>query len=117
MHKVRNPAHPRDRTISKDRAFDDCIILSKDAFDPDAVFLDDIVDDEVLPYLSLAVDGLTTPADGKKGKLDLLPEDLAANEAASPDTTMPVATLDSEQLEVYGWESSLWRKIKRYVGF
>ncbi len=117
MHKVRNPAHPRDGTISKDRAFDDCIILSKDAFDPDAVFLDDIVDDEVLPYLSLAVDGLTTSADGKKGKLDLRPEDLAANEAISGDTTMPVATLNPEQLEVYGWESSLWRKIKRYIGF
>jgi hypothetical protein len=31
------------------------MILSKDAFDPDAVFLDDIVDDDVLPYLSLEV--------------------------------------------------------------
>ncbi len=91
--------------------------MSKDAFDPDAVFLDDIVDDEVLPYLSLAVDGLTTSADGKKGMLDLRPEDLAANETMSPDTTMPVVSLDPEQLEVYGWESSLWRKIKRYVGF
>jgi hypothetical protein len=116
MHKVRNPAHPGDEKISKDRAFDDCIILSKDAFDPDAVFLDDIVDDEVLPYLSLAVDGLTNTADGKKGKLELRPEDVAANEAMSADTTMPVAALSPDQLEVYGWESSLWRKIKGYVG-
>ncbi len=81
------------------------------------MFHDDIVDDDVLPYLSLAVDGLTTSADGKKGKLDLRPEDLAANETMSPDTTMPVVSLDPEQLEVYGWESSLWRKIKSYVGF
>ncbi len=81
------------------------------------MFHDDIVDDDVLPYLSLAVDGLTTSADGKKGKLDLRPEDLAANETMSPDTTMPVVSLDAEQLEVYGWESSLWRKIKSYVGF
>ena len=81
------------------------------------MFLDDIVDDDVLPYLSLAVDGLTTSADGKKGKLDLRPEDLAANKTMSPDTTMPVLSLDPEQLEVYGWESSLWRKIKSYVGF
>ncbi len=117
MHKVGYPAHPGDGTISKDRACDDCIILSKDAFDPDAVFLEGLVDDDVLPYLSLAVDGLTTSADSKKGKLDLRPEDLAANEAASPDTTMPVAALDPEQLEVYGWESSLWRKIKSYIGF
>ena len=106
-----------DRTISKDQAFDDCMILSKDAFDPDRVFLDDIVDDEVLPYLSLAVDGLTTSSDGKKGKLEIRPEDAAANKAASADTTMPVAALDPEQLEVYGWESSLWRKIIRYIGF
>ena len=46
----------RGTTISDhNNAFDDCVILSKEAFDPDAVFLDDIVDDEVLPYLSLAV--------------------------------------------------------------
>jgi len=91
--------------------------LSKESFDPDAVFLDDIVDDEVLPYLSLAVDGLTEPKEGKRGKLELRPEDVAANEAMRADTTMPVAALDPEILEVYGWESSFWRKIKGYLGF
>ena len=93
------------------------MFLAKEAFDPDAVFLDDIVDDNVLPYLSLAVDGLTDSSDGKKGKLEMRPEDVAANEALSPDTTMPVATLGDEQLDVYGWESSLWKKIKGYIGF
>jgi len=92
------------------------VILSKEAFDPDAVFFDDIVDDEVLPYLSLAVDGLTDNGEGKTGKLDLRPDDVAANEPPEPDTTMPVAALDPEQLEVYGWESSLWKKIKGYIG-
>ncbi len=92
------------------------MILSKEAFDPDAVFFDDIVDDEVLPYLSLAVDGLTEDSDGRKGNLELRPDDVAANEAMQPDTTMPVATLGAEQLEVYGWESSLWKKIKGYIG-
>ena len=70
-----------------------------------------------MPYLSLAVDGLTTPAEGKKGQLELRPEDVAANEEIAPDTTMPDAALDPEQLEVYGWESSLWRKLKSYIGF
>jgi hypothetical protein len=92
------------------------MILSKGAFDPDAVFLDDIVDDEVLPYLSLAVDGLTDASDRKAGKLDIRPEDPAANQVIDPDTTMPVATLGPEQLEVYGWESSWWRKLKAYFG-
>jgi len=92
------------------------VFLAKEAFDPDAVFLDDIVDDNVLPYLSLAVDGLTDPGDGKKGKLELRPEDVAANEAMPADTTMPVATLGDEQLDVYGWESSFWKKIKGYIG-
>ena len=78
--------------------------------------MDDIVDDQVLPYLSLEVDGLTESADAKKGKLELRPED-AANEAAPPDTTMPVAKLDPEHLDVYGWEPSLWKKIKGYLGF
>lgn len=102
-------------TISKDKSYDDCVILSKDAFDPDAVFLDDIVDDEVLPYLSLAVDGLT---EGKEGKLELRPEDVAANDEPAPDTTMPVPAIDATDLvEVYGWETSLWKKIKTYFGF
>lgn len=43
------------------------------------------------------------------------PEDPGTGEAAA-DTTMPVATLDPEQLEVYGWESSFWRKICGYLG-
>ena len=93
------------------------MILSTEAFDPEAVFLDDIVDDDVLPCVSLAVDGLTEARDAKKGKLELRPEDVAANEAIKPDTTMPVATLDSDQLDVYGWESSWWKKLKGYIGF
>lgn len=106
------------KTISSDtKAFDDCVILSKEAFDPDAVFLDDIVDDDVLPYLSLEVDGLTTAREGKNHRLELRPEDVAANEPIPPDTTMPVAVLEPHELEVYGWEPSLWKKIKGYLGF
>ena len=104
-------------TISGDKTFDDCVILSKEAFDPDAVFLEDIVDDDVLPYLSLEVDGLTAPSENKKGKLELRPEDVASNDALKADTTMPVAQLGPEQLDVYGWEPSLWKKIKGYFGF
>ena len=81
------------------------------------MFLEDIVDDDVLPYLSLEVDGLTSHGEGKRGELELRPGDVAANEPIAPDTTMPVVTLDAEQLEVYGWESSLWKKIKGYLGF
>ena len=81
------------------------------------MFLDDIVDDEVLPFLSLAVDGLTESREGKSGGLELRPEDVAANEA-QPDTTMPVATIDADEfVEVYGWETSWWKKIKGYFGF
>ncbi len=77
--------------------------------------MDDIVDDEVLPYLSLAVDGLTDDA-GVKESLELLPQDLAANDEPKPDTRLPETKLDPEQLEVYGWESSLWKKIRGYIG-
>lgn len=97
--------------------FNECVVLGKDAFDPDAVFLDDIVDDEVLPYLSLAVDGLTDSGDKRRGKLELRPEDVAANEVIPQSTTMPASDFDPEQLEVYGWESSWWRKLVGYVGF
>jgi len=71
----------------------------------------------VLPNPNLAVDGLTESRDGKNGGLELCPEDVAANKAVRPDTTMPVATLDADQLDVYGWESSWWKKLKGYIGF
>ena len=102
--------------ISKEQPFTDCVVLEKDAFDPDAVFLDDIVDDEVLPRLSLAVDGLTGTLEGRGGRLEL-PAEAAANEPMPPSMTLPVAEYDPEQLEVYGWESSLWRKVRGYLGF
>jgi hypothetical protein len=97
--------------------FDDCVVLSEDAFDPDAVFLDDIVDDEVLPCLSLAVDGFTAAADRRKGRLEVRPGDTGAGEQVGPDTTLPDIERDPEQLEVEGWESSFWRRIKRIIGF
>jgi hypothetical protein len=105
------------RPISKEESFDDCVILDKEAFDPDAVFMEDIVEDDVLPRLTLAVDGLTDTDDANKGKLVMPSEDTIVNEAINPSATMPVATLDPEILEVYGWESSLWRKIRGYLGF
>jgi hypothetical protein len=107
---------PREKIISKEEAFTDCVVLNKDAFDPDAVFLDDIVDDDVLPGLSLAVDGLTGTAARRRGALELQAAD-AANEALPASTTMPNVALDPEQLEVYGWETSFWRKVRGYLGF
>ena len=107
----------RRRVISKNKSFDDCIILEKDAFDPDAVFLDDIVDDDVLPRLSLAVDGLTEAHGQNHRNLEMPSDETARNQVISPSTTMPVATLDADALEVYGWESSFWRKLRRYMGF
>ena len=93
------------------------MILDKGAFDPDAVFLDDIVDDAVLPRLSLAVDGLTGDDRKTRATMQMPSDETAANQIINPSTTMPVTVLDPEGLEVYGWESSLWRKIRGYLGF
>ena len=90
-------------------------MLDKEAFDPDAVFLDDIVDDDVLPYLSLAVDGLNTADERATGRLEMRPDDI--HERIKPSTSMPVTKPDPDQLEVYGWETSLWKKIRGYLGF
>jgi hypothetical protein len=92
-------------------------VLSKETFDPDAVFLQDIVDDEVLPRMSLAVEGLTATTVRARRRLEMKPEDAAANEPMPAPTTLPDVSLDPEQLEVYGWETSLWRKIRGYLGF
>jgi hypothetical protein len=79
--------------------------------------MDDIVEDDVLPRLSLAVDGLTETGEVQKGKLQMPSEDTIINEAIKPSSTLPVATLDPEIMEVYGWESSFWKKIRGYLGF
>jgi len=81
------------------------------------VFLEDIVDDNVLPRLSLAVDGLTNSGEQGSVSLSMPSDETAANQIIKASTTMPVATLDPDILEVYGWESSLWRKIRGYLGF
>jgi len=107
----------RSRPISKEQTFTDCVVLDKGSFDPEAVFLDDIVDDDVLPRLSLAVDGLTSPGESAGGKMEMPSDDTAANQIIKPSTTMPVAILTPDHLDVYGWESSLWKKIRGYLGF
>ena len=79
--------------------------------------MDDIVDDDVLPKLSLAVDGLMTPVDGRIGNDEYRTRYAATEQVIQPSTTMPNTRLDPEQLEVYGWESTIWRKIRGYLGF
>ena len=108
----------RRRPISKDESFDECIILEKEAFDPDAVFMDDIVEDDVLPRLSLAVDGLTEGGKQDVKKMEMpTEEELAVNDPGPASAALPLTPADSQILEVYGWESNLWRKIRGYLGF
>jgi len=104
--------------ISNDESFDECIILEKEAFDPDAVFMDDIVEDDVLPRLSLAVDGLTEGSRKERRRMEMpTAEELAVNEPIQPSNALPATTADSQILEVYGWESNFWRKFRGYLGF
>lgn len=105
------------RPISKEGSFDDCVILDREAFDPDAVFMDDIVEDNVLPRLSLAVDGLTEQGARARQRLEMPSEDTISSEIIKPSTTLPVSSPDPDLLEVYGWESSIWRKVRGYLGF
>ena len=72
------------------------------------------MDDNVLPSLSLAVDGLTDTSRYTASDLEVQ-SGTAANEP--PDTRIPDAPYDPEQLEVYGWESSFWGKILSYFRF
>ncbi len=110
------PRNERRRPISNKESFDDCVILEKEAFDPDAVFMDDIVEDDVLPRLSLAVDGLTDSGTGQHMQMPT-PEELAMNDPGPASAVLPLTPADSQILEVYGWESSFWRKIRGYLGF
>lgn len=81
------------------------------------MFLEDIVDDDVLPRLSLAVDGLTNSGEKRSASFNMPSDVTAKNMIIKPSTTMPVARLDPDGLEVYGWESSFWGKIRGYLGF
>ena len=80
--------------------------------------MDDIVDDQVLPRLSLAVDGLTNAGEQNNGKLNMQSEETAANEIIHSSEGIPDVDLsETQQLEVYGMESSVWRVIRTYLGF
>jgi len=79
--------------------------------------MQDIVDDDVLPRLSLAVDGLVETDKKSAEDLEIPTDETVRNMTIKPSTTMPVAVFDPEILEVYGWESSLWRKVRGYLGF
>lgn len=63
------------------------------------------------------MDGLTTSGESAGGKMEMSSDETAANEIIKPSTTMPVAILTQDHLDVYGWESSLWKKIRGYLGF
>ena len=69
-----------------------------------------------MPRLSLAVEGLTDTTSLSKVELEL---SATAGDTYSiePSTELPDAQYDPEQLEVYGWESSFWRKLRGYLGF
>lgn len=108
--------HTEVAAINNDATFTDCMVLDVDSFDPDAVFLEDIVEDDVLPSLSLAVDGLTGSGSAEKRRCNLDVRDPSA-EVIEPSSVLPDAAYDPEQLEVYGWESSFWRKVRGYLGF
>ena len=49
--------------------------------------------------------------------MDIASDDTTTKQIISPSTTMPVAVLTPDHLDVYGWESSLWKKIRGYLGF
>ena len=100
---------------ANNKAFDECVVLDRGTFDPDAVFLDDIVDDDVLPNLSLKVDGLVE-ANDRDAEFELGPDAGPDVEEPPVPTEIPKPMLDPEQLEVYGWESSFWRKLRGYFG-
>ena len=75
------------------------------------------MDDNVLPRLSLAVDGLVEQNGKADPNLEIPSDETAANLIIKPSTKLPDANFDPEILEVYGWESSLWRKVRGYLGF
>lgn len=71
----------------------------------------------MLPNPNLAVDGLTDAGDVSGGALEIDRKDPAPQEAVPVAQPIPEAVYDPEQLEIYGWESSWWGKIKGYISF
>lgn len=70
----------------------------------------------MLPSLSLAVEGLTDTTSLSRADLEMSSGPPVA-EPPEPSTQLPDAQFDPEHLEVYGWESSFWRKLRGYLGF
>ncbi len=75
------------------------------------------VDDEVPPYLTLEVDGLTSTRSGREEAVELQPDDGAGVDESTSDLPGPETAPVADDLDVYGWESSVWRKIRSFLGF
>ena len=116
-HHSARDRRPEDTVINKEKqAFDEHAVLSRETFDSDAAHLND-GDDDVRPYLTLEVNGLTSETNGRKGQLESRPDDVATEDDPAPDTPIPTPSPGTDGLDVYGWESSLWHKIRGYLGF
>ncbi len=63
------------------------------------------------------MDGLAEVNRENASSLELSAAEMAQTEAIKPSTELPATNYDPEILEVYGWESSLWRKVRGYLGF
>ena len=70
----------------------------------------------MLPELNLAVDGLTSSREQKSGELALGTHDMLADNDAVAAPVTEIAAMEPNQLEVYGWESSWWQKVRGYIG-
>ena len=75
------------------------------------------MDEHGLPYLTLEVDGLTSRNDRPEKQLEPRPSDATANDEPAPGASIQASSPGNDGLEVYGWETSLWRKIRGYFGF
>ncbi len=97
--------------ISNDNAFENCTAA-------DSGFVAEADD---MPYLSLAVDGLTNYSEARGGRLDMYAGDAAANDASSLAMEQSNVVTDTD----HGAESdvteasmnSTWGKVKNYFGF
>ena len=103
---------PEGPAINKDKqALDEHAVPPRDALD-----IDDIVADDVTPFLTLEVGELTSGNDGRGVPVDEQPDDAASRREPATYLSSPAVTPGEDDLDVYGWESPLWRKILGYLG-
>ncbi len=103
--------------ISDEEAIDRYLRADREIADSDTSLSIGVDNSDGMPFLSLAVDGLTNYSEVRAGMIDPAPAASAANDELVGETADMTAAADSMSNSAEESGANAWSGIKRYFGF